>query len=227
MLKALFQLAVAGAALAATGGAIINYNGGYYRALEAVGVHKRDVLVERVRDAQNEQSAAKKQFASALEQFSALADFQGGDLQAAYEKARGGYERSRARADAVRQRIDGVQSVGDALFDEWKSELAQYQNANLRRSSERQLADTRARYDQMLRAMRNAEQTLEPVLGTFNDQVLFLKHNLNARAVASLNGNLAVLRVGIAALIREMETSISEADRFVQQMSPPESNGAQ
>ncbi len=219
MFKILFQLMVAGAALTATGGAIVRYSGGYYRALEAVGVHKREILVERVRGAQDEQVAATKQFESALEQFSALANFQGGDLQAAYDKAKGEYERSRARADEVHQRIDGVQAVGDALFEEWKGELGQYRNADLRRSSERQMEEVRIRYGQMLGAMRSAEKTLEPVLGTFHDQVLFLKHDLNAKAVASLNGNLADMRAGIATLIQEMETSISEAAHFVQQMS--------
>jgi hypothetical protein len=32
--------------------------------------------------------------------------------------------------------------------------------------------------------MLKAEQKIQPVLGAFRDQVLFLKHNLNANAIA-------------------------------------------
>lgn len=211
-------MGVAAGAMALVGSRMGGCQGAYYRAMEAAGIHKRDLLVERVQAARAEQEGAKRQFASALEQFSALVGFQGGDLQAAYDKAKGEYDRSRARAGAVHDRIGAVQSVGDALFAEWKGELSQYQNADLRRASQKQLEDTRGRYDQMLRAMRRAEKTMEPVLGALNDQVLFLKHNLNAQAVASLGGNLAGLEADIARLVSEMEASIAEADRFVRQM---------
>ncbi len=67
----------------------------------------------------------------------------------------------------------------------------------------------------MIRAMRRAESKMDPVLSAFNDQVLFLKHNLNAKAVASLKGELASVETDIAALIREMESSIAEANEFI------------
>jgi hypothetical protein len=223
MFKSLFRVGLAAAGLALLGARMGGCQGAYYRALEAVGVHKRDLLVERVQAAQAEQDAAKQQFTTVLEHFSSLVGFEGGDLQAAYERAKAEYDRSRSRAGAVHERIDAVESVGGALFDEWKGELAQYQNAGLRRASQEQLEETRAGYDQMLRAMRKAEKTMDPVLGAFNDQVLYLKHNLNARAVASLGGNLAGLQEDIDRLVREMEASIDEADRFVRQMSGPAS----
>jgi hypothetical protein len=124
----------------------------------------------------------------------------------------------RARAGAVRERIAGVRSVGDALFAEWQGELGEYQNAELRRVSEARLEETRGRYEQMVAAMGRAEETMEPVLRAFNDDVLFLKHNLNAEAVASLDGNLVRLQGDIATLIGEMEASMEEADRFVREM---------
>ena len=54
----------------------------YYETMEKFGVHKRDILVERVEEARDSQEAAKVQFTSALEQFSSLLNFNGGDLQA-------------------------------------------------------------------------------------------------------------------------------------------------
>jgi hypothetical protein len=51
--------------------------------------------------------------------------------------------------------------------------------------------------------------------------VLFLKHNLNAQAIASLEGNLATMQTDVTALIAEMEASINEADAFVAGMQSP------
>jgi len=104
------------------------------------------------------------------------------------------------------------------LFDEWESELDTYSNKRLRNESKAQLTDTKARYRPMILAMRKAEKKIEPVLTAFRDQVLFLKHNLNARAVSSLKGELQVVEADVDELIREMEQSIDEAQSFIDSM---------
>jgi hypothetical protein len=38
----------------------------------------------------------------------------------------------------------------------------------------------------MLTSMRRAEKSVAPVLSIFQDNVLFLNHNLNAQAISSL-----------------------------------------
>jgi len=110
--------------------------------------------------------------------------------------------------------------VAKDLFKEWEKELDQYSSADLRRSSEKKLNETRDRYEDLIGAMQKAESKMEPVLSAFKDRVLFLKHNLNAQAIASLQGSLVKIEGDVAKLIREMESSISEADRFIQEMSP-------
>ena len=59
---------------------------------------------------------------------------------------------------------------------------------------------------------------MDPVLTVFHDRVLFLKHNLNARAIAALGSETADLESDVAALIAEMERSIAEADAFIAEM---------
>jgi hypothetical protein len=59
---------------------------------------------------------------------------------------------------------------------------------------------------------------MEPVLAALRDRVLFLKHNLNARAIASLKSERDVIKTDVAALIRDMNKSIDEADRFIKAM---------
>ncbi len=188
----------------------------YYGALEKVGIHKRDIMVDRVQEAKQSQEDAKEQFKSALEEFSSVANFQGGDLEDTYKKLNKELQKSESRADEVTNRIDSVEDVSVALFDEWEQELDQYESPKLRAKSEQQLNDTKVRYEQLMAAMRLAESRIEPVLKPFRDQVLFLKHNLNAKAIASLRGELIQVESDTDKLIKELEISIAEADRFIE-----------
>ncbi|MEM7386073.1 MAG: DUF2959 domain-containing protein [Verrucomicrobiota bacterium] len=191
----------------------------YYEAMDKVGVHKRDILVGRVEKARNAQEDTKEQFRDALEEFSALTNFNGGDLQSRYNQLNGAYEASEAKANAVKKRNDDVENVARALFREWDKELEQYTNASLRQSSASQKARTERRYERLMSAMRRAEAKIDPVLRAFRDQVLYLKHNLNARAIAALQSELNSVEMNVARLIREMESSIAEADRFISTMA--------
>ena len=190
----------------------------YYNTMEKFGVHKRDIMVDRVEDARDSQEEAKEQFQSALEQFSAVLNFKGGKLEDKYKTLQKEYDRSEAKADDVRNRIDAVEDVSEALFAEWKDELDQYTSASLRRDSERKMVQTRRQYEQLIKAMRKAETKIEPVLRAFRDQVLYLKHNLNAQAIASLQSELVGVESDIADLIHEMEKSIGEANSFIKTM---------
>lgn len=190
----------------------------YYGAMEKIGFAKRDILVDRVAAAQKAQGGAKTQFASALERFLAVTRVDAGELPRQYDELNREFTRSEDRAKEVRDRIAAVEDVADALFSEWRQELKQYANASLRAESQRQLDATHRRYDDLLRLMRRAADRMEPVLATFRDQMLFLKHNLNARAIASLDRTTQSLEADISRLIADMETSIQESNAFIQSL---------
>lgn len=185
---------------------------------EKFGYAKREQLADKVAATRDDQQEAKQQFESALAEFIAVTGATDKDLEAKYGKLKKEYDRAEGKADDVRSRIKETDRVADALFKEWQTELNQYSDANLRATSERQLADTQSRYGQLIGAMKTAASKMDPVLGKFKDQVLFLKHNLNAQAVAALSNNVAGIQSDVSQLIREMETSIAEADAFISQM---------
>ncbi|MCF3650541.1 DUF2959 domain-containing protein [Synoicihabitans lomoniglobus] len=187
----------------------------YYSALEKVGIPKREVLADRIEESQEAQEEAKEQFSSALEQLLALSASDGGDLKLHYDRLSTELDRSEARASAVRERIAAVRDVAEALFDEWERELEQYTSASLRQRSADQLHTTRRRYDRLVLLMQRASDRMEPVLGTLRDQVLFLKHNLNAQTIAGLDSTVSDLETEVGALIADMEKSIREADAFL------------
>jgi len=187
----------------------------YYGAWEQLGYHKRDILQERVEDARDSQGKAQVEFKDALEQFGSLVTIEETDIKSAYDKLSGEYEDSLEAAELVSERIQLVDEVANALFNEWEDELGQYTNPKLRSSAKGQLEATITNYNKLLVTMRKAESSMKPVLNTFKDNVLFLKHNLNAQAVGSLRGEFRSLETDVKRLITEMNKSISESDRFI------------
>ena len=190
----------------------------YYRAMEGVGIEKRDILVDRVEDARDAQDDAAEQFASALDRFRSVVEVGGGDLEDTYDNLSNEYERSLSRADEVSERIDSIEGVAADLFEEWEQELEQYSSPTLRANSAALLRDTRTRYGGLMSAMRRAEASMPPVLEAFRDQVLVLKHNLNAMAIGALRNELDSIERDTARLIAEMQKAISEANAFIASM---------
>lgn len=190
----------------------------YYSAMEQVGVHKRDILVDRVEDAQKSQEKAQKQFKSALDQLTELIQFDGKDLQRQFKKTEQQYDACRTAADDVSNRINSIESVADALFKEWNAELKQYSNNTLKQESARKLKETQQRYKTLLASMRKAEQKMAPVLSALQDNTLYLKHNLNAQAIGALQGEFQNIKQDIEILLKEMNTAISQSTQFIQSL---------
>lgn len=190
----------------------------YYKTMEGLGIEKRDLLVDRVEDARDAQDSASEQFASALDQFRATVNFDGGDLEKIYDRLSAEYDNSVDEAEEVSERIDSVESVAEDLFSEWEQELEQYSSTEMRRNSSGLLNDTRKRYKQLMTTMRRAENSMKPVLNAFNDQVLYLKHNLNARAIGALRNELDSIERDTANLISQMQKAIAEANAFIESM---------
>jgi len=178
----------------------------------------RDLLVDRVEDARDTQTETVEEFKTALEKFKEVTNFQGGDLEKKYNTLNAAFEDSEKAAAKIDDRIDKVTSAANTLLTEWKEELNQYHDASLRSRAERQFDDTRRRADQLIAAMRNAQTRTEPVLAAFRDQVLYIKHNLNMQAIASLDEEAENIESDVSQLIKEMETSIAEANAFIDQL---------
>lgn len=188
----------------------------YYAAWEKLGYEKRDLLKSAVKAARGEQKEAGEEFQDALTQLKKLTGYHGGNLESAYNRFKGEFEDCEAQATAVRSQIREVDTVGRDLFREWEKEIRQYENASLAADSRRKLADTRSRFVQLSRSLHAAESTMDPVLRQFRDQVLYLKHNLNAAAIGSLRGKADDIQGDIQRLLEQMNRSIAEADRFIQ-----------
>ncbi len=190
----------------------------YYKAMEEIGFEKRDLLKRAVKASRNEQKEAGEEFQDALTQLTAMTKFDGGALEKGYDRFKAEFDDCESQARTVRARIKEMDKVAADLFREWEGEITQFTNPSLASDSRQKLAMTRSRYAQVSAALHSSEASMEPVLGQFRDQVLYLKHNLNAAAIGSLRGTADSIQADLARLMTQMNASIAEADRFVQSL---------
>jgi len=212
-LQMLRMLLVYAAFLALTGCASVQYS-----ALEKVGIHKRDILVDRVEDARDSQTETREQLVSAYEELSSLIGYDGGELEEKYDRLSRQVERSQDSTEELDDHLQDIDRVSEDLFDEWESELELYSSAALRADQEKKLALARRQFATMRKRMQTARDRVDPVMAVLNDNVLFLKHSLNAQALAALRGQASVLEGQVDELIRDMEIAIAEADAFIARM---------
>ena len=187
----------------------------YYAGMESVGIHKRDIMVDRVEDVKESQEEAQAEFKSALERFGTLVKLEETDLKEAYEEFNDQYEEAKEAAEEVSENIDKLEDVSEALFEEWAEEIEEYSNPKLKKQSQQKYKETRRKYEKMLKSMRKAEKSMQPVLATFHDNVLMLKHSLNAQAIGALKGEFDSLKGDIKTLLAQMNRSIEESDQFL------------
>ena len=189
-----------------------------YSALEKVGIHKRDILVDNVEDARDSQAETREHLVSAYEELSALVGHDGGELEKQYKRLDREVERAGDATDELDDRLEAIDRVSEDLFEEWESELELYSSQALRDDQAQKLADSRRQFKQMRNRMQVARDRVDPVMAVLNDNVLYLKHSLNAQAVAALRGEAANLEADVEALIRDMQIAIDEADAFISKM---------
>jgi hypothetical protein len=187
----------------------------YYSTMEKFGKEKRHILVDNVENVQDSQTKAQEEFKDALTRIKELYAFDGKELETFYKKVKNAYEDCDDRADQIEGRIADVKSVAKDLFKEWETEINQISDAKMKNSSRRSLKDARVKYARLETVMDASTRRMYPVLTKLKDYVLYLKHNLNAKAVGSLRAEVVSIEKEVAQLIEDMNVSIKEADNFI------------
>jgi hypothetical protein len=190
----------------------------YYKAQEKLGNEKRDILVDRIKKGRQEQENAKKQYQSTLEAFQAATGFEGGKTEETYKKLKREYDEAAERTRKVSDRIKSIEQVSGDMFIEWENDIAGMHNGDLKNKSAVLLRSARRRYAELIRKMKAVEAKARPVLQSFEDQVLFIKHNLNAEAISSLKTTVIKMDAEVQTLVRDIEAATREADAFIVSM---------
>lgn len=187
----------------------------YYAVWEKLGKEKRHLLRDNVEAASKEQMKASESFKDVLTRMKEMYGFEGGDLEKVYNRLRSDYEDSEARANDVHKRVATVEQIAADLFREWQTEINEMKNRKLKSQSARSLGEAKKQYVRLHDSMVKAESRMDPVLAQLKDNVLYLKHNLNAQAVGALKKEAGSIQIEIDRLIKDMQASITEADHFL------------
>jgi chromosome segregation ATPase len=187
----------------------------YYKAMRTLGKEKRDILVSRIKDAKKDQQQTSDQIKTTMESFQQLTGFKGGSLEKSYNRLNSEYEKANGQANKLHDRVQSIDQVSQDLFKEWQGEINEMDNRKLKTQSAGMLRDARIRQAAYLRSMHKTEDQMTPVLRAFHDQVLFLKHNLNARAIGSLKNTSASIQDDVTVLLASMDGSMQEADKLI------------
>ena len=190
----------------------------YYDALEHTGIHKRDLLMQRIEKVRDAQMAAQKQFETTLLEYRSVVLFQSGDLSKRQTQLEEDYRAAQLRARNVRYHLQGVDSVADDLFSEWKSELKDYRTAELRRAAEADYDRTRQQYATLREQLNETEARLQPLLDLLGDQMLSLRHSLNARTLTQSPDAYTQLEQDMKRLSEEMTRANNQADMFIRRL---------
>jgi outer membrane murein-binding lipoprotein Lpp len=191
----------------------------YYKAMKTLGKEKRDILVSRIQDAKKDQDQTKKKLQTTMESFQALTGFQGGSLEKSYNRLNSDYESAADQANKLHEKIQSIDQVSNDLFKEWQGEINDMDNVKLKSQDLVMLRNAKTRQATYMRAMRKTEDQIAPVLKAFRDQVLFLKHNLNSRAIGSLKTTSAMLQGDVASLVQSIDASSQEADKLISSLA--------
>jgi predicted nucleic acid-binding Zn-ribbon protein len=186
-----------------------------YSAWEKVGVEKRDLFKRNVNNVKEEQEDSKEAFKDALTRLKEIYKVDGGKLEKEQARLSTSYDEARAEAADVSESIKKLDTVANDLFDEWEEEIGEIETKDLKKRSKEQLKTTKTRYEKLHAQLKQSEEKMQPVLSRFKDQVLFLKHNLNAQAIAGLKTESNRIQSDIEKLMKEMQESSKDADALI------------
>lgn len=202
-----------------TGGlavALAGCSGMYHAAIEQLGWEPQDILVNRVTIARDCQAAARNQFDRLV---SLVRDLVTDDSEEAAQRVnalRSAYADAEIRAREVRARVAKVAAAGSAVFDERRRADAAIRDPAARERAMQRTAQAEARYGEMLTTMRQAADATGPALAAVQAALASLGPQPSDDAVGALHGAVADVDATVAALVRDLDQSIAEADAFVQ-----------
>lgn len=187
----------------------------YYGTMETFGKHKRQLVTDHVLNVRDAQSSVSQKFTVALEQFQVSSTLRGVMLEEKYKELQNLYAACDSSTGKLESEIDKLNNVLDAMFEEWQGELEGYSDPQLRRASEDRLNRTMARYDKLVMGFERGTENIYPALKAYKDQLLFVKHNLNAQADGSVKQEFGKFQSQITSLLRQLDASMAECDSFI------------
>lgn len=181
-----------------------------------------DDLSDRIEEVHVASEVAKERMTAAVETLRSIVspDFRGDGLSAHAELTRA-IEQSEEQAEVFRERVADMKDTAKELFDRWASDLEGFTNAEMRQHSQRRLEETRTRYQAIVAAVDPAQWSYDAVNRSLGDHALFLGHDFNRAAVASLRPGVDSLVAQGGELESRLVLGMTAAKEYLDHASPP------
>jgi Protein of unknown function (DUF2959) len=148
-------------------------------------------LMVTIEDVARESETSQKETVAAVQalQKFAAANF-GNDALAAYAELKQAVEHSEQREEALRRSLEPMKAAADTLFQSWTTDLDAFGSPELRQRSKERLENNRARFQAILKTAGSALASYTDINRRLRDHVLFFDHDLNAEALAAVQGEV-------------------------------------
>jgi len=181
----------------------------------------QQALVDSVRSAAVETEESQEDYGSALNLFQRLTAPQAVEIETLNEDFDEALEECQQRADDLAERLESVRTEADTLFQSWTQDLEHFSGDALRKKSEAMMVETQARAQRVITSLESVRASMTPVLLKLQDYSLFFRHNLNARAIATLEDTYKGFDSEFTALNQELEQARAEMATFLAGFEAP------
>ena len=178
-------------------------------------------LVARARGAEREAQEARVDFAAAFLLYQRLTAPQAVELEQLSGEFEDSVETCEDRARDLSERIDSIRHETEALVKSWTEELARFSSDAVRKKSEAQMRDSEAYAQRLTAALERLQGRMKPVLLKLQDYALFFDHNLNPRAIATIQDTYKDFDNEFKALESELGKTQGEITAFLARFVEP------
>jgi ElaB/YqjD/DUF883 family membrane-anchored ribosome-binding protein len=181
-----------------------------------------DDLVASVERVSSELDASKAQLLGAIQALQKVTapEFKG-DAVAAHKELVNAIDDSEDQTDDLRKSLERMQAEAEPVFNQWTKDLEAYSNPEMRQRSQARLAAARERYDGVVAAVTPVLVECEAINQTLNDHALFLKHDMNPAAIATIQDDVKKVAKEASDLDGAFNAGKAAARAYVDSASQP------
>jgi hypothetical protein len=184
------------------------------------GVKQVEQLIKKATSTVKSIDATKAQLQKAMDAYNIVMAAETTDRKSAYSKLQKAMKAAEKNRTEISRHADEMNAEADALFQNWSASIAGISDPALRAMSEKRLVDTRVRYADIQAQSLKAGGLYTAFMTTLNDHVIFLGHDLNGSAVASLAQESAKLNALAAALYAAIDQATGAANTNIAALTP-------
>jgi len=163
---------------------------------------------------QKELTTGKTDLQKTLAEHDAIVNNKDGDYLGHYKKYNSGIEDVSKDREAVKARVDKVKAAAEPYFGRWRDDNSKITDPGLRARDASNLANTRARYDEIFKAGDEAKAAYEPLMTTLKNHSQFWSNNLNAESAAQMKEDSAKLEKDANTLYGLIDKVVETAKKY-------------